>query len=35
MDALPLVALIAVSAAVAGAARRTPYPLPCCWSRWG
>lgn len=28
MDALPLVALIAVSAAVAGAARRTPVPAP-------
>ncbi|WP_328668349.1 Na+/H+ antiporter [Streptomyces sp. NBC_00322] len=28
MDALPLVALIAVSAAIAGAARRTPVPAP-------
>lgn len=28
MDALPLVALIAASAAVAGAARRTPIPAP-------
>uniref|UniRef100_A0AAU2V262 Na+/H+ antiporter n=1 Tax=Streptomyces sp. NBC_00003 TaxID=2903608 RepID=A0AAU2V262_9ACTN len=28
MDALPLVALIAASAAVAGAARRTPVPAP-------
>lgn len=28
MDALPLVALVAVSAAVAGAARRTPVPAP-------
>jgi Na+/H+ antiporter len=28
MDALPLVALIAVSAAVAGGARRTPVPAP-------
>ncbi|MFC5169250.1 Na+/H+ antiporter [Streptomyces mutomycini] len=28
MDALPLVALIAVSAVVAGAARRTPVPAP-------
>ncbi|WP_327369789.1 Na+/H+ antiporter [Streptomyces sp. NBC_01217] len=28
MDALPLVALVAVSAAVAGAARRTPVPPP-------
>ncbi|MCX4819295.1 Na+/H+ antiporter [Streptomyces sp. NBC_01142] len=28
MDALPLVALIAVSATVAGAARRTPVPAP-------
>ncbi|MER6999606.1 Na+/H+ antiporter [Streptomyces sp. NPDC000410] len=28
MDAVPLVALIAVSAAVAGAARRTPVPAP-------
>ncbi|MFC8659186.1 Na+/H+ antiporter [Streptomyces parvus] len=28
MDALPLIALVAVSAAVAGAARRTPVPAP-------
>ncbi|MEV3989197.1 Na+/H+ antiporter [Streptomyces sp. NPDC049837] len=28
MDALPLVALVAVSAAIAGAARRTPVPAP-------
>src|SRR6478752_6846611 len=28
MDALPLVALVAASAAVAGAARRTPVPAP-------
>ena len=28
MDALPLVALVAVSAVIAGAARRTPVPAP-------
>lgn len=28
MDALPLVALVAASAAVAGVARRTPVPAP-------
>lgn len=31
MDALPLVALVAASAAMAGLARRTPVPAPSCW----